>query len=202
MSRSHKKKPGSGGATPIFPHGVPVNESSGEPEAGAEIPEHIASRIPLDAESARVTELHRQTMSRKANGDRVKWSQDPRIRYMECVRMHPFCRVYLEQEEPTKDDNIDERPTTVLKTLSDVKRYLRDTHWKGIAATYRWTLYDDAQPQWAQGLLHFEADTDFAARKAAGVPVDEEPEMPRRRDDQPPPQWGGYQPPGYGAPPG
>jgi len=150
-----RKKKSVSRSSKMYVDGTPLN-ASGAALNDVEIGLKRAQDIPLDAESSRVVQQHREQMRAKAAGERsVRWNSDPRIRYQQCGQIHPNCRVAIKQVEPHEDENIDGRPIAVLKNYDDIIKYIRETHWRGGKATYRWTCYDDSQPQWATGLIHF-----------------------------------------------
>lgn len=191
------------GTTQLYPEGVPTSEA-GTALEDVKITRKRGKDLPLDAESARVAEQHKNVMGRKSRGETgVRWNSDYRIRYGQCVELHPYCKVSIKQIEPVEDENIAARPASILRTYDDLIAYVRDNHWKGDRAAYKWVLYDDTQPQWATGIIRFNEDPRRVQRLTA-EPDQEEPELMDRRQQPPPHQWGGYggYPPQspYGAP--
>lgn len=176
------KRPLSRGDTPAraFAPGTPIDPKTQLPPGEEiEIDRATASRIPLDPESSRVAAEHHETMSRKARGESgVKWNADPRIRYAECAMLHPNARVSFRDIS----NDFDNFPSTYVSAARDYDAlisYIEKNLWKGNRVTFKWTIGDDTQPQWATGLVKFDAKD------------------PNMAQQQPPPGYG----PNWGPPP-
>jgi hypothetical protein len=177
-----------------FIDGTPVDDN-GNPLKDVLIPEDDARDLPLDAESARVAAQHKKVMGHKTAGaSEVRWNAEPAIRYMQATRLHPNAYVRFKQVEPFENDNIQDRPVSLLSTYDALITYLRESHWRGDKAAYKWTVYDDTQPQWAVGVVKFRSEQEEDEMSRRG----QNPYGPPPPQQQPPPH--GYPPP-YGAPP-
>lgn len=79
--------------------------------------------------------------------------EDPSERYAECVRRHPNGHLCVKMVVPEADgvhDGLD-APVSAFPTLAQVKqRVAPDSR----HATFRWSIYDDQNPQWAAGTIH------------------------------------------------
>lgn len=175
-----KKPLGKSSPAAAFARGTPIDAKTQLPP-GEEllIDRKDAAGIPLDPESARVAAEHHETLTRKARGETgVRWNADGRIRYRECAMLHPNARVYFKD----MTNNFDALPSTYVSACKDYDEliaFLKKNCWKGERVSYKWTIGDDTQPQWATGTINFDAA--------------KETEMP----PQGPPQG----PPGYWPPP-
>lgn len=118
---------------------------------------------PLDEDSQRTTDEFHDVLNRKAAGEKnVRWSAEPRVRYMQCVQLHPKARVSVRQIGPVEDENIDPQSLEFLDTYEKLLAYLRQ-HWEKHgrkAATYKWAIYDDKNPQWASAKIEFQKEED------------------------------------------
>src|SRR6266542_2850019 len=165
----------------LFVEGTPV-DSFGNPLTEAEISEEEAREMPLDAESSRLVAEHNRVMSLKTGGvARVNWNADYATRYMQITRFHPNAYVRIKQIKPEEHEGIPEHPVSALRDYGALVAYVRDNHWKGDKAEYKWTIFDDQLPSWGTGTIK------FAAQK------NQEDDMRRGQ----PPQ-GGWPPNGYG----
>lgn len=196
---SKKKSSGTSKVTKLYPDGTPVDPATGEALQDVKISPKKGKRIPLDKESARVSKQHNDVMRRKSIGEpNVRWNSDYRIRFGQVKSFHPHAKVAFRQISPVEDENIPARDISVFRDYDEVIRYVRESHWKGEQATYKWVVYDDANPQWATGQIHFAADQSVADAKSNGK-KEAMSQQPPWGGYPPPP--GGYPPPGYGYPP-
>jgi len=198
---SRKKKNGTTHGINAYPDTVPVDEEGAPVEA---VDEETLKKIPLDVESAQVSEQHAKTMKRKAAGEKlVPYSSDYAIRFLQVKHFHPNAKVAIEQEEPVVDESIPGRPIAAFRDYDDFKAYVRQ-FWKGESATFKWRVWENHQPQWTVGRIRFREDPNWTPRSSGE-------DRRARRDDPPPPQpqqynpnpypppaWPGYPPPaGY-----
>jgi hypothetical protein len=177
-------------------------DDHGNPVPGALISEEEAQSLPLDAESSRMMAQHKKTMSLKAGGmNGVPWSPDHAIRYGEAVTRHPAAYVRIKQLKPLEHDGIPSQPVSALPNYDALVAYLRERHWKGDNAEYKWFVYDDSNFQWATGTIKFAArpqEDSMSRPPGQGGPWGPGP-YPGQWGPQAPGAW---QPPGYGPPPG
>lgn len=165
-----------------FARGTPIDKNTQLPPGEEiEIDRETAAHIPMDVESSRVAAQHHEVMTRKARGESgVKWNADDRIRYRECAQFHPNARVSF--KDMTNGFNaIQSTYVAACKDYDELIAHLRKNVWKGDRVTFKWTIEDDSQPQWATGLIKFDAKEENMGQ-----------------GQQPPP---GYGPPQWGAPP-
>lgn len=174
----NKDKTPLGRSTPAsaFARGTPIDPRTQLPP-GEEvmIDRATAESTPLDPESARVGAEHHETMTRKARGESgVRWNADGRIRYRECAMLHPNAKVVFKDTT----NGFEGFPFTYVSQCKDYDEliaFLKKNCWKGERVTFKWTICDDSQPQWATGNISFDAKED---------------------------SMGQQQPPGWGPPPG
>ncbi len=120
----------------------------------------------FDSDSARVVEEHHDVMRRKRAGEKnVHWNPDPAVRFMQVRAMHPGTRISFTQIEPVEDSNVEGRPICSFKDYDELVQYLKTSHWRGDAAAYRWRVFSDRQPQYATGIVRFQPDPEYAARR-------------------------------------
>ena len=163
-SKSTSKKTGTTSSNGrLYPEGVPL-DANGSPLKGADIPADVAATIPMDEESARITQQHQEIMRKKAAGETTRWHGDTRVRYMEVITVHPHATVGIQQTYPVKDESIQDQPANSLRTYEQLKNYLRNNHWRGQHAKYKWTIYDDMNPNWAVGEIEFGPDAEWAKK--------------------------------------
>lgn len=174
-----------------FARGTPINPSTQMPEGEEiEIDRRTAAGIPLDSESARVAAEHHETMARKARGEAgVRWNADPRIRYRECAMLHPNARVSF--KDITND--FDALPSTYVAQCKDYDElidYLRKNCWRNRRVTFKWTIGDDTQPQWATGLIKFDSKEEEMSQQQQPPPGYAPGYAPPPPPPQAGPQWG------------
>jgi hypothetical protein len=185
------------------------------PRPEADISVETAKQIGFDPQSGRRRKQFKTVVEQRAGGVKnIKWNADPRLKYAQMFQVHPDANVTVKQIEPYVDESLDDQFVRVLPTYGDLRKYIKDNHWRGDKATYLFEFSSAAYPIIGEGKVFFQADPEWAQRR-------EEEEMRRQQPNANPqypaptgaygqpappgyPPGYGYPPPGYGqpAPPG
>lgn len=185
-----------------YPEGTPLGPT-GVPEEDVEMSiDAVEALGGFDSRAAAISREVRSTRERKARGESgVRWNADPSIAYLQIVEHRPQAQVTIKQIHPKKDESIPGQPVAYLCDYERLKAYVRDTHWKGQAATYAWCVWDKHNACWGLGEFDFaaqeEEEDDMNKYQPRGAPAPAPQQAP-------PPQYGGSQysqPQQYAAPP-
>jgi len=175
---------------------VPLAAGGGE-DPGRPVPISKARGKALDDESARINDSAESEVGRRLSGEKeVRLNADYPTRFRQAKQLYPSSRVRFTQILPVEDENIPARLLQSFRDYDEIIAYVRDVHWRGEDATYKWEIYEESR-RWTTGQIKFRADPRWAERKNGSALADEERPM------QPP--SGGYgpgyqqqpQPPGY-----
>ena len=141
---------------PLYPEGVPLDEN-GVPEENVALTQDRIRQIgALDADSAKLTQEHRNIMAAKQRGEPVHWNSEEAIALEEIREVHPTATLYFRRIEPDRDDNIPARPISFIQNYEGLRRYLTEAHWDGkVDATYIWTARAKGLPQISTGSIRF-----------------------------------------------
>lgn len=184
----------------LYPKGTPTDDS-GLPEAGVDLDIKRVREIgAVDAKSARVMKQSRLTLARKAKGEWCKWNDDDdAVRFWEAANVWNGCMIEVTQIAPMKDESIPDMPMSMFEgDYGLFKRRIRETYWKGHAATYYWKCYDRTHPQLACGQIEFSRSDDDMNQNRQPPPGGGYPYPPQNPYGPPQNPYGGF---GGGVPP-
>jgi len=151
---------------PLYEDDTPIDEATGAPPEEALIPDDQARNMAMDAESSRMNAQHQTVVRKKQQGvPMTQWSPDPRIKYGEIYRFHPGAKVVIRMIEPYDDDNIPTRYLSQLSNYDKLIQHIKDTHWQGKQAAYKWGVCEDGGRVWGTGVIKFGPQRDETAHQ-------------------------------------